>query len=218
VNINDLVYKLVTWIRPMQDDVENLVYLEAITRTVTQSGLFGDFGGEVIFEPGVVPLSRLAGASVREAIWNILSPLASGAVELNEDLFETLPADRISVMSIHQAKGLEFPLVIVDVGSDFSRNHAAQAFRRFPRTPGMTCALEDEVRSFSPLGQPTRGGLDRAFDDLVRQYFVAYSRAQDVLLLVGHTQVTTRIQNIATGWTRDGQWEWGAGLPNLLHV
>jgi DNA helicase-2/ATP-dependent DNA helicase PcrA len=117
VSINDLVYKLVTWIRPMQDDIEHLVYLEAITRTITQSALFGSFGAEIVFEPRAANLSPLAAASVREAIWNIFTPLASGAIEINEDLLETLPTDRISVMSIHQAKGLEFPLVVVDVGS-----------------------------------------------------------------------------------------------------
>jgi DNA helicase-2/ATP-dependent DNA helicase PcrA len=217
VALNELVYKLVTWIAPMQDDIEHLVYLEAITRTVSQSALFGNFSAEIVFEPRL-PLSGLAQASVREAIWNIFTPLATGAVEVNEDLLETLPSDRISIMSIHQSKGLEFPLVIVDIGSDFKNAHSAHAFKRFPRNPGKACAMEDELRPYSPLGISGRSGLDRAFDDLIRQYFVAYSRAQDVLLLVGLDSVRNGIPNVATGWERTGQWHWQTGLPNLVHL
>lgn len=218
VPLNDLVYKLLTWLPDMQDDPEHLVYLEGITRTISQSALFGSFGAEIIFENGVYPLSPLAQASVREAIWNIFTPLATGAIEINEDLLETLPRDRISIMSIHQAKGLEFPLVVVDAGSDFSREHPRQAFKRFPSDPGKACNLEDALRPYSPLGPPTRLGIDRAFDDLVRQYFVAYSRPQDVLLLVGLNAVRNRVRNIATGWDRAGTWHWGPELPNLVHV
>jgi DNA helicase-2/ATP-dependent DNA helicase PcrA len=70
--------------------------------------------------------------------------------------------------------------------------------------------------------------LDRAFDDLIRQYFVAFSRAQDVLVLVGLTSVrdgyslksgkARQIENIATGWDRDGKWHWGPGLANLIQI
>jgi DNA helicase-2/ATP-dependent DNA helicase PcrA len=218
VPISELVYKLVTWLPLMQDDIEHLVYLEAVTRTITQSALFGSFGAEVIFEVGIPNLSQLARASVVEALWNIFAPLASGAIEINEDLLETLPTDRISVMSIHQAKGLEFPLVIVDVGSDFRKEHHTQAFKRFPRTPGRSCNLEDLVRPFSPLPAITRRGLDRAFDDLIRQYFVAFSRTRDVLLLVGLNSVRTGIPNVGTGWDRASNWRWGANLTNLVHV
>ena len=45
--------------------------------------------------------------------------------------------------------------------------------------------MEDSLRIYSSLGSSNRSGRDRAFDDLIRLYFVAFSRAQDVLLLVG---------------------------------
>ncbi len=217
VLLTDLIYKLVTWVPEMQDDIEGLVYLEAITRTVTQTSLFTSFGGEIIFDPRN-PGSRLEQGSVREALWNILTPLATGAIEINEDLLETLPTDRLNIMSIHQAKGLEFPLVIVDVGSDFRTEHHSQAFKRFPARGGVPHMQEDLLRSFSPLGAPTRSGQERAFDDLVRQSFVAYSRAQDVLVLVGLNSVKDGVKNIATGWDRSGIWHWGPGLPNLVHI
>jgi len=220
----DLVYKLVTWIPAIQNDIEGLVYLESITRVISQAGLFGSFGGQIIFDQANPNLEE---ASIREILWNILMPIATGAIEIDENLLETLPPDRLNIMSIHQAKGLEFPLVIVDVGSDFRTDHHAHAFKRFPRNGGRTCNIEDELRSHSPLGQPQRVALDRAFDDLIRHYFVAFSRAKDVLLLVGldsvkngyETQSNQRmIPNIATGWDRNRNWQWGRGLPNLVHI
>ena len=223
VSLIGLVYKLVTWIPRMQNDIEGLVYLEAITRTINQAGLFGNFGGQIIFDPN----DPRAEPSIKEALWNIFMPIATGAIEVNEDLLETLPSDRLNIMSIHQAKGLEFPLVIVDVGSDFRKNHHAHAFKRFPNNGGKSCNMEDELRPYSPLGRPQRPALDRAFDDLIRQYFVAFSRAQDVLILVGLNSVKDgyfassrkrEIPNIATGWDRDGNWRWGRGLPNLIHI
>ncbi|MFQ5911239.1 MAG: UvrD-helicase domain-containing protein, partial [Thermoplasmata archaeon] len=217
VLLTDLIYKLITWVPEMQDDIEGLVYLEAITRTVTQTSLFASFGGEIIFNPRD-PGSRTEQSSVRDALWNIFTPLATGAIEINEDLLETLPSDRLNIMSIHQAKGLEFPLVIVDVGSDFRTEHWAHAFKRFPRDGGVPHTQEDMLRPFSPLGPPTRSARDRAFDDLVRQFFVAYSRAQDVLLLVGLNSVRDGIKNVGAGWDRSGTWHWGSGLPNLVPI
>lgn len=210
-----LAYKLVTWIPSLQNDIEGLVYLESIARTISQAGLFGSFGGQLVRDPGVPGLEE---ASIKEALWNVFMPLATGAIQINEELLETMPPDRVNVMSIHQSKGLEFPLVIVDIGSDFRTDHYAHAFKRFPRDGGKSCLMENELRQFSPLGLPQRPPLDRAFDDLTRLYFEAYSRAQDALLLVGLTTVRDRIPNIATGWDRLGLWPWGPGLSNLIHI
>ena len=221
IPIIELAYKLVPWIPDLKDDVEGLVYLEAVTRTVAQTGIFNNFGGDILHDEKYPDLDY---QSIKEALWNIFVPLATGAVEVDEALLETLPDNRINIMSIHQAKGLEFPLVIVDVGSDFWQNFYAQEFKRFPHEGGKPCNLEDQLRTCSPLDEPTRSGRDRAFDDLTRQYFVAYSRPQDVLLLVGVNPVKDgyntknnghqEIANVATGWSRDGKWHW----PKLENV
>ena len=75
--------------------------------------------------------------------------------------------------------------------------------------------MEDHFRRYTPLNAPDRSAVDRAFDDLYRQYFVAFSRARDVLLLVGLTPTLPggRIQNVATGWTRDGLCPWASARP-----
>ena len=225
IALSDLIYKLVTWIPNMQNDIEGLVYLEAITRTVTQSGLFSKFGSNIILDENNPELEQV---SIKHAYRNIFVPLATGAIEIDEDLLETLPNDRINIMSIHQAKGLEFPMVIVDVGSDFRQKHAKQEFKRFPTNGGKSCNMEDQLRQHSEMGKPSRLAIDRAFDDLIRQYFVAYSRSKDVLLLVGLNSTKDgyhlksgqqrEIPNIATGWDRSETWHWDKELKNLIHI
>lgn len=210
-----LLYNLITWIPILQDDPEGLVCLEVITRTITQSARFVAYGATVQGQP------PHADRSVRAILWGIFEPLASGAIDIDEDLIETLPRNRLNILSIHQAKGLEFPMTIVDIGSDFQRNHWKQAFKRFPRGGSHSHILEDALRPFSPLGLPARSGIDRAFDDLVRQYFVSFSRPQDVLLLVGlgdsNSGPNPNVPNIATGWIRNQQWPW-RGLPGVVYL
>ncbi len=214
VDLVGLAYNLVTWIPEMQTDPEGLVYLEAISRTINQSVRFSAYGATIRSDP---PHDE---RSVGAALWDIFVPLATGAIDLAEELIEEFPRDRLNILSIHQAKGLEFPLTIVDIGSDFKTNHYAHAFKRFPRGGSRSHRLEDELRPYSPLGAPARLQRDRAFDDLIRQYFVAFSRAQDVLLLVGLGDPRNGpkpVKNVATGWTRDGSWPW-RGLPDVVKL
>jgi DNA helicase-2/ATP-dependent DNA helicase PcrA len=201
VELMTLLYNLITWIPEMQEDAEGLVYLEAITRTITQSAHFSSFQAEIRND------TTFGSKSVAAVIQDILSPLAAGQIDIDEDLLGTLPRDRLNILSIHQAKGLEFPLVIVDVGSDFKTNNHMQRFKRHPKTHGRPHELENTLRPHSALGSPARSALDRAFDDLLRQYFVAFSRPQDVLLLVGLCDPKTgnpriTIPNMAVGWDR----------------
>ena len=118
--------------------------------------------------------------------------------------------------------------MIVDVGSDFKTKHKSQAFKRFPTDGGKSCNMEDQLRQHSEMGKPSRLAVDRAFDDLIRQFFVAYSRSKDVLLLVGLNSTKDgynlksgqqrEIPNIATGWDRFETWHWGKELKNLIHI
>jgi DNA helicase II / ATP-dependent DNA helicase PcrA len=165
----------------------------------------------VITDPSNQGLSE---ASVKELLRDFLAPIAEGVVDVDEELMETFPRNRLSVLSIHQSKGLEFPLVIVDVGSDF-KDLRAPPFKRMPMGGGPPHRMEDLLRLHSPLGVPTRSQRDRAFDDLFRQFFVAFSRPQDVLLLVGvtPTQPGGRVPNVATGWDRTGVCRWAPSMP-----
>ncbi|KZX17520.1 ATP-dependent DNA helicase UvrD1 [Methanobrevibacter cuticularis] len=204
----ELAYKLITWIETLQEDAEGIVYLQAITQTITQTGFFNEFSGSIHFDDEHI----LEKKSVLEAIWNIFIPIATGGVTIDENLLDTLPNNRINIMSIHQSKGLEFPLVIVDVGSRFNKNRVNTSFLRFPKEGGKSAKLENKIRAFSDLGIGEREARDKAFDDLTRLYFVAFSRAKDVLLLIGLNSTIDgymandehkKIPNIALGWKRD---------------
>ena len=206
-SLMELAYKITTWIEELQDDVEGIVYLEAITKSITQTGFFNDYHSNISF---INPNQERA--SVLEAIWNIFIPLSTGGVSIDESLLETLPDNRVNILSIHQSKGLEFPLVIVDVGSRFKTNDIRTQRLRFPKTLEDTITIEDSVRQYSCLGKSDRSEKDRSFDDLTRLYFVAFSRAESVLLLIGLNSAIEGynkkndhfdIPNVALGWSRD---------------
>ena len=206
-SLMELAYKITTWIEELQDDVEGIVYLEAITKSITQTGFFNDYHSNISF---IDPKQERA--SVLEAIWNIFIPLSTGGVSIDESLLETLPDNRVNVLSIHQSKGLEFPLVIVDVGSRFKTNDVRTQRLRFPKTLKDKITIEDSVRQYSCLGKSERSEKDRSFDDLTRLYFVAFSRAESVLLLIGLNSAIEGynkkndhfdIPNVALGWSRD---------------
>ncbi|WP_405277717.1 UvrD-helicase domain-containing protein [Methanobrevibacter sp.] len=207
VSLMELAYKLTTWIEPLQSDVEGVAYLEAITKSITQTGFFNKYHSNISFKS---PIDERD--SVLEAIWNIFVPISSGGVKVNESQYETLPDDRINILSIHQSKGLEFPLVIVDVGSKFKTNNIKTQKLRFPKSIKERETIEDNIRKHSTLGESERSEKDRLFDDLTRLYFVAFSRAESVLLLVGLSHAIEgypikdqhiNIPNIALGWSRD---------------
>ena len=213
----ELIFKLISWMPEFQRNPEHQVWLEAITRIIASAGMASPYGMQLLQNTANngdhVRLSRLS--FVRDA----LIPIAENEVDVDEDIMPSVPRDRLQFMTIHQAKGLEFPLVIVDVGSRFTRNHRTQRFLRFPARISNVALAEDDVEPY--LTTPLRGGrgaLDRTFDDLVRLYYVAYSRPQSVLMLVGNESClrygTGRdltggtIPSIALGWHRDGYWPW----------
>ena len=210
----ELIYGLVHYLPELHDDPEGQVYLEVFTRQLGACQQLGKFEGRIVADPSNPGLSD---ASVKELLRDFLAPIAEGVVDVNEELMEAFPRDRLSILSIHQSKGLEFPLTIVDVGSDF-KDLRAPAFKRMPTAGSAPHRMEDLLRQHSPLGIPARTQTDRAFDDLFRQFFVAFSRPQDVLLLVGvtPTQPGGRVPNVATGWDRNGVCHWANNLPFVM--
>lgn len=213
ISIIQLIYGVVHYFPSLHETAEGQVYLEVFTRQLAASEQTGKFKGRLAHnreDPG------LGVASVKELLRDFLAPIASGTASVDEELIEAFPRDQLSVLSIHQSKGLEFPLTIVDVGSDFKGNYPAQRFKRFPEDGGPPHRMEDMLRHHSSLGPERRGQRDRAFDDLYRQFFVAFSRPQNVLLLVGvdPTLPGGRVSNVATGWDRSDVCHWaGKNMP-----
>lgn len=203
----DVLYSFLPWMPSFQDDPEHQVYLEALSRAAAQAATFSPYRSLVLIdEPHRT-------RSIQSAIRDIISPIADDLVEVDEDIMASVPRDRLNIMTIHQAKGLEYPLVIVDVASDFKTNNAKQRFRRFPDDPSSVTELEDDLAPCTPIGplRTARTSIQRSFEDLIRLYYVAYSRPQSVLLLVGCIpclRYDTPIRNVATCWRRDGSWPW----------
>lgn len=206
----ELCFTLLAWFPRLRDDPEGQVHLEAIARAIAQSTTFSPYRALILNTSGTHDRR-----SVESAIRDIFAPLAESAIDVDEDIMPSVPRNRFAMMTIHQAKGLEFPLVIVDVASDFRTDHPRARFRRFPDQPSTVTDMEDDLAPACAVGalRQQRTALQRTFDDLVRLYYVAYSRPQSILLLVGLDtclQYRTKIRNVATFWRSDGSWPWKA--------
>lgn len=226
--ILELVYKLLSWIPGFQSEPEHQVWLEAFMRIISSASMASPYGMQLLQNTVSVNHGNHVRRSRESLVRDVLLSIAEDEVDVDEDIIPSVPRDRLQFMTIHQAKGLEFPLVIVDVGSRFKSNHHTQRFLRFPDQLSNVAQAEDDVETHlsAPLRR-NRGALDRTFDDLVRLYYVAYSRPQSVLMLVGNesclrygtgTDYSRRsIPNVALGWRRDRSWPWrqtyGGGRP-----
>ena len=208
----ELLFTIMSFLPVFQREPEHQVWLESIARVIAGSVSASPYGMRLLQNVGAknngVHVKRSRESLIRDA----LVPIAEDDVQVDEDIMPSVPRDRLQLMTVHQAKGLEFPLVIVDVGTRFRIDHAKQRFRRFPDGMSNVVIAEDHLEPYLP--GPLRGhrpGIDRTFDDLIRLFYVAYSRAQCVLLLIGHENqlgYRTNVRNIALGWDRHGNWTW----------
>lgn len=204
----ELCFTLLAWFPRLRDDPEGQVHLEAIARAIAQSATFSPYRSLVLNASG-----QHDQRSVESALRDILAQLAESAIDVDEEIMPSVPRDRFAMMTIHQAKGLEFPLVVVDVASDFRTNHAKTRFKRFPEQPSNVATMEDDLAPACTVGaiRQQRTALQRTFEDLIRLYYVAFSRPQSVLLLVGLDpclQYRTSIRHVANFWRSDGTWAW----------
>ena len=103
---------------------------------------------------------------------NYLKFLVDGGLEEFEDFDETLPSDCVSFMTIHQSKGLEFPITIV--GSLYD-------------TPRKSYTDLDKIMQENYYHKPNFEPLDCIkYFDFDRLYYTAFSRAQNLLVLSGY--------------------------------
>ena len=204
----ELCFTLLAWFPRLRDDPEGQVHLEAVARAIAQSATFSPYRALVLVGSG-----EHDRRSTEAAVRDVFAPLAESAIDVDEEIMPSVPRDRFAMMTIHQAKGLEFPLVVVDVASDFRTNNAKNRFRRFPEQPSSVAAMEDDLGPACSVGavRQQRTALQRTFEDLIRLYYVAFSRPQSVLLLVGLDpclQYKTSVRHVANFWRSDGTWAW----------
>lgn len=104
--------------------------------------------------------------------------LVQGGLSEFEDFDETLPSGCVSFMTIHQSKGLEFPITIV--GSMNS-------------VPVKSYTNLDEILQREYYSKPIYEPLDYTkYFDFARLFYTAFSRAQNLLLLTGCEFTTGR--------------------------
>jgi DNA helicase-2/ATP-dependent DNA helicase PcrA len=70
----------------------------------------------------------------------------------------------------------------------------------------------------APMDEKSETFPTRAKDELYRQFFVAYSRPQEALVLVGlNASLPGRnVHNVATGWRRSRDCPWRNNRPFIL--
>lgn len=116
--------------------------------------------------------------------------LMKGGMEEYQDESEYAPSGCVSFMTIHQSKGMEFPIVITDSLYDSPRNDGATLLNQ---------VYDDysERNDFEPEG-------DIKYFDFWRRYYVAYSRAEELLVLTTPLVSSGRGQSpskyFATAW------------------
>jgi DNA helicase-2/ATP-dependent DNA helicase PcrA len=101
--------------------------------------------------------------------------LSRTGMDEDEDDEVITPLGMVPIMTMHQSKGLQFPFVFVGHMNERPNvsiaHHLETQLAQFPNNP---------ARSFARLSEPIRAELD-----LIRQYYVAYSRARWALILMG---------------------------------
>ena len=105
-----------------------------------------------------------------EKLFNLyLRLLIDGGIDEYEDDSEYAPSGCVSFLTIHQSKGMEFPIVVVDyLGNK-------------PKKNNNDLMIEIEENYFH---RPAFEPYDRTkFFDFWRLYYTAFSRAQDLLVL-----------------------------------
>ena len=102
---------------------------------------------------------------------NYLRYLFEGGLEEFEDFDETTPSGCISFMTIHQAKGLEFPITVVGSMGGIPRKSYDDL---------------DEMLQNEYYDRPPYEPIEEVkFYDFWRLYYTAFSRAQNLLVLTG---------------------------------
>jgi DNA helicase-2/ATP-dependent DNA helicase PcrA len=96
-----------------------------------------------------------------------------------DDAIPLLPVDAMPVLTIHRAKGLEFPAVAVVVGE---RGAHPERTHRLERA--VLPYRRDVTEADDPITYLGGGDDERARQDKERLAYVAYSRARDLLFLL----------------------------------
>jgi DNA helicase-2/ATP-dependent DNA helicase PcrA len=125
----------------------------------------------------------------RDFFLRFLAALHMDGLNLVEDGQEQLPAGHIPILTIHQAKGLEFPIVVVGCLDNAEPYRNESTLRA--------------LQGLSPLQAFEPEYLIPSFDQH-RLYYVAFSRAQNLLLLTASRAPSSSMMPL---WRALPQWQ-----------
>ncbi len=122
--------------------------------------------------------------------------LYGGGINEYEDMYQPIPRGYVQVMTIHQAKGLEFPVVVVgSLGT------------QLPTQKQVDRDLGDYYQR--PRFEPEKRITEF---DRMRLHYVAFSRAQNLLVLSGYKETKSHFAPI---WEGLPQWPYVEQEPLL---
>lgn len=145
---------------------DNKVNLRSAYNIALLSKLLFKF--EYIYNITVLSADNLQ-LTLRKLFNNFLRFIIEGGIDEFEDFDEYAPSGCVSFMTIHQSKGLEFPIVIVDSLWGRPRSQFTETDR----------ILQERYYSKPPFEPIERN----KFFDFHRLYYTAFSRPQNLLVL-----------------------------------
>ncbi len=168
--VMDVLYRILSFepFRSKRDEANNATRLALITSLLDSFTAFRE-GRGLLRTSTRISEGGLSTKLLQPFYYEFAGFIEDGGLNDPEDPEDLLPHGHIQVMTVHQSKGLEFPIVIaggLDAQPREGRDHWAEEFL------AQWCARK-------ALGT----SLDRATQDLIRKYYVAYSRAKNLLVL-----------------------------------
>ena len=159
----------------------------AVRNLATLTNIFAKF--ESVEKVEVISSDRKVNI-LKKLFRTFLRFMLKGGIEEYQDESEYAPSGCVSFMTIHQSKGMEFPVVITDSLYDSPRSDSNTLISQISnKDPNInTYEPEDAIKYF----------------DFWRRYYVAFSRAEELLLLTtpvkssGHSQSPSRF--FASAW------------------
>jgi ATP-dependent helicase/nuclease subunit A len=127
--------------------------------------------------------SEATGGNLREYLSWVAQQASDGA-RVAEAILPETDDDAVSIMTIHAAKGLEFPIAIVSGMSTAPRRQPAPAQVLFPPTGGVGYRFRDvtteEYEAWKPIDE------QMGYHERIRLLYVACTRARDHLVVSLH--------------------------------
>jgi len=169
--VMDVLYRILS-LPPFRDLKEDLNYatrLAMITDLIDSFTAFTE--GYGLLRTSSSEDGRLSFRFLMKLYYEFSGFIQTQGLNDPEDPEDLIPKGFVQIMTVHQAKGLEFPIVVVG------------SLKDKPEVSGDNWT-EDFLAPFSAR-KPNGTALERAQQDLIRRFYVAYSRAKHLLILCG---------------------------------